>query len=74
MSPATNAKNFKSPILVIAGTKDAIVDHRQSTTFAKAIEKDGYSNQCVLNAGGGHMISYEDWSNYETEFLKKHLQ
>jgi len=73
-SALINTKDFKSPILVIAGRKDPIVDHNQSATFAKAIEGDGYSNEFVLNAGGGHMISYEDWSKYATDFLKKHLQ
>lgn len=73
-SALENARNFKLPILVIAGAKDPIVDHNQSATFAKALEKDGCSNKFVLNAGGGHMISYEDWSKYATEFLKQHLQ
>jgi len=73
-SALENTEKLESPILVIAGAKDPIVDHNQSATFAKAIEKDGYSNQFVLNADGGHMISYEDWSKYATDFLKKHLQ
>jgi len=73
-SALRNIQNFKSPVLVIAGAKDPIVDHNQSAIFAKAIENDGYANQCVLNAAGGHMISYEDWSKYATDFLKKHLQ
>jgi len=73
-SALKNAKGLKSPLLVIAGAKDPIVDHHQSVAFAKAIEKDGYSNEFVLNASGGHMISYEDWSKYATDFLKKHLQ
>jgi len=72
-SALENAKAFKLPILVIAGAKDPIVDHSQSATFAKAIENDGYSNEFVLNAAGGHMISYEDWSKYATDFLKRHL-
>ena len=72
-SALRNIQTFKSPVLVVAGAKDPIVDHNQSAIFAKAIDNDGYANQYVLNAAGGHMISYEDWSKYATDFLKKHL-
>ncbi len=73
-SALENIGNFKSPVLVVAGAEDPIVDHNQSATFARAIERDGYANEFVLNAAGGHMISYEDWSKYATDFLKKHFQ
>jgi len=73
-SAQKNAKTIKVPILVVAGAKDSIVDHNQSITFAKAIERDGYSSKFVLNPDGGHMISSEEWSKYATDFLKLHLQ
>jgi len=72
-SALPNADRFKMPLLLIAGGKDRIVDSAQSSALAKAIQSNGHPNRLILNPEGGHMIPYEEWVKYSTEFLQKSL-
>lgn len=70
-SSLPNALKFKTPVLLVAGGKDRIVDWIQSKAMAEALESSGRPNELVLNPEGGHMVAYAVWANYATNFLLK---
>jgi dipeptidyl aminopeptidase/acylaminoacyl peptidase len=71
-SASFHVKNFKMPILLIAGAKDRIVDPKQSSQLADAMLSCDHPHDFVFNPDGEHMISYESWAKYATDFLTKH--
>ena len=70
-SALANASRFKSPVLLVAGGKDRIVDQDQSIRLDRALKKNGKESLLILNPGGGHFVPYEDWVAYVDEFARK---
>ncbi len=73
-SALPNAKNFKMPILLVAGGKDRIVDWEQSRNLADALKSQGRSVELMLNPDGQHMIEYDEWANLVDKFMHKVLK
>jgi dipeptidyl aminopeptidase/acylaminoacyl peptidase len=72
-SALANASRFRSPVLLVAGGKDRIVDQAQSIRLDKALEKNGKSSTLILNPEGEHFVSYEDWAGYVNDFARGNL-
>lgn len=76
-SPARRAAEIRAPVLLIHGTEDTIVDPRQSTIMAKALQAAGKSCEYVELKGEGH----RDWSDETIKsvlesaanFIAKHI-
>jgi dipeptidyl aminopeptidase/acylaminoacyl peptidase len=68
---------MKAPVLLIHGTRDTIVDPKQSKIMAKALKDAGKSCQYVELKGEGHRGWANDtWKTViqtSTDFLAKHL-
>ncbi|HWA59921.1 MAG TPA: alpha/beta fold hydrolase [Caulobacteraceae bacterium] len=58
-SPALRAAEIRAPVLLIHGTRDKIVDPKQSKIMAKALKEAGKPYEYVELKGEGH----RDWSN-----------
>lgn len=69
-SALANASRFRSPVLLVAGGKDRIVDQEQSIRLNKALKQNRKESVLILNPEGGHVISYEDWANYVNDFAR----
>lgn len=69
-SALANASRFGSPVLLVAGGKDRIVDQEQSIRLDKALKQNGKESTLILNPGGGHVVSYEDWAGYVNDFAR----
>jgi dipeptidyl aminopeptidase/acylaminoacyl peptidase len=70
-SSLPHAGQFKMPLLVVAGGKDRIADNTQGAALSKAMQSNGHANRFILNPEGEHMVPYEDWIKYSTEFLRE---
>ena len=70
-SALPNAKQFRSPALLVAGGKDRIVDQDQSVQMDRALKQNGKRSTLILNPEQGHLISYEDWASYVDDFARK---
>jgi dipeptidyl aminopeptidase/acylaminoacyl peptidase len=70
-SSLPHAMSFKMPVLLVAGANDRIVDSKQSSRLEQAMRSNGHRNELILNPDGEHMISYESWTKYSTDFLRK---
>ncbi len=68
-----NASRFRSPVLLVAGGKDRIVDQEQSIRLDKALKQNGKESTLILNPEGGHFVSYEDWAGYVSDFARGNL-
>jgi len=73
-SALSNANHFKTPILLIVGKKDRIVDNAQSVLLARVLQSHAHACELVVDPEGGHMISAEDWVKSATTFLRKSLK
>lgn len=69
-SALANANQFRSPVLLVAGGKDRIVDQEQSIRLDKALKQNGKESTLILNPEGGHVVSYEDWAAYVNDFAR----
>ena len=69
-SALVNASRFRSPVLLVAGGKDRIVDQEQSIRLDKALKQNGKKSILILNPEGGHVVSYEDWAGYVNDFAR----
>mgnify|MGYP000182045177 CR=1 FL=1 len=70
-SALPNASQFKSPMLLVAGGKDRIVDQEQSIRLDKALKQNGKQSTLILNPEGEHLISYEAWASYVNDFARR---
>jgi dipeptidyl aminopeptidase/acylaminoacyl peptidase len=70
-SALANASQFRSPMLLVAGGKDRIVDQEQSIRLDKALKQSGKESNLILNPEGGHLVSYEDWADYVNGFARR---
>ncbi len=57
-SPLTYAQGYRSPVLLIHGSRDAAVPVIQSQTMAKALTKAGKPVRLIVYDGEGHA----DWT------------
>ena len=69
-SALSNASRFRSPVMLVAGGKDLIVDPEQSIRLDTALKQYGKQSILVLNPEGQHLISYEDWAGYVNDFAR----
>lgn len=69
-SALASASRFRSPVLLVAGGMDRIVDQEQSIRLDKALKQNGKESTLILNPEGGHLISYEDWAGYVNDFAR----
>lgn len=70
-SALANASQFRSPVLLVAGGKDRIVDQDQSIRLDKALKQNGKQSTLILIPEGGHVVSYEDWAAYVNDFARE---
>lgn len=77
-SPYYQVENIKTPILVIHGEDDRVVDVKQSRMFADELEDEDKSFEYIELENGDHYLSIQRnrHAAFEAidEFLKKHLQ
>lgn len=69
-SALANASRFRSPVLLVAGGRDRIVDPEQSIRLDKALKQNGKESTLILNPEGEHVVSHEDWADYVSEFAR----
>jgi dipeptidyl aminopeptidase/acylaminoacyl peptidase len=76
-SPARRAAEIKAPVLLLHGTRDGIVDPKQSKIMAKALKAAGKTYEHVEVKGAGHRgWSIDDWKtmlNTSADFIAKHI-
>jgi dipeptidyl aminopeptidase/acylaminoacyl peptidase len=70
-SALANASRFRSPVVLVAGGKDRIVDQEQSIRLDKALKQNGKPSILILNPDGQHLVSYEDWAGYVNDFARR---
>jgi hypothetical protein len=46
-------------------------DNTQGAALSKAMQSNGHANRFIFNPDGEHMVPYEDWIKYSTEFLRE---